>query len=110
LDEQMDEQITKQMDKQGNSNGYSSVHIPKHSKQPKESKPINISFESFWDYYDKKEGSKANLEKLWTDLTDKERSWIAQGLDIVKSKQSDKQYLPNPENFLKGRYWENESY
>jgi hypothetical protein len=68
-------------------------------------KYINISFESWWDLYDKKVGSKTKLQAKWNKLTDNQRTQAIKHTKEYIIAQPDKQYRKNPDT-----YFNNESY
>jgi len=69
---------------------------------------LNISFEEFWNLYDKKCGSKEKLEAKWGKLKDEERTAIMEYIPRYKQHQPDKQYRKNPDTFFDQRGWEHE--
>lgn len=71
-------------------------------------KEIGISFENFWNAYDKKIGSKPKLEKKWNKLTDSEREAIMIYIPKYIQSQPDKKYRKNPETFLNNKSWNDE--
>lgn len=81
-------------------------HIIKHKLN--ETRDINISFEQFWNDYDKKVGDRKKLEKKWDALKDEERAAIIEYLPRYKKSQPDKKYRKNPETFFNNRSWEDE--
>jgi hypothetical protein len=68
-------------------------------------KYINISFNTWWDLYDKKVGSKTKLEAKWNKLTDNQRTQAIKHTKEYIIAQPDKQYRKNPDT-----YFNNESY
>lgn len=68
----------------------------------------NISFEDFWNLYDKKAGLKIKIEKKWNKLTDKERQDIMNYIPKYIGSQPEKRFRKNPETFLNNRSWEDE--
>jgi hypothetical protein len=68
-------------------------------------KYINISFNTWWDLYDKKVGSKTKLESKWNKLTDNQRTQAISHTRKYIIAQPDKQYRKNPDT-----YFNNESY
>ena len=68
-------------------------------------KYINISFNTWWDLYDKKVGSKTKLESKWNKLTDDQRTQAMKHTKEYIIAQPDKQYRKNPDT-----YFNNESY
>lgn len=83
---------------------------PTKEKKGKESKvkEINISFDEFWNLYDKKVGDKEKIEKKWNSLTDKEREKTIEHVEEYKVAQPDKQYRKNPQTYLNNKGWEDE--
>jgi uncharacterized protein YdaU (DUF1376 family) len=71
-------------------------------------KELNISFDVFWDLYDKKVGLKSKLEMKWSNLTDKERQDIIDYIPEYKKAEPDKQLRKNPETFLNNESWHDE--
>ena len=69
---------------------------------------INISFNEFWNLYDKKVGDKNKIEVKWIKLNDSERIAIMQHIPLYKDAQPDKQYRKNPESYLNNRSWNDE--
>ena len=69
---------------------------------------INVSFEDFWNLYNKKQGSRINCEKKWMELKPEERDLIMDYIPKWIPTISEKQYQPYPETFLNQRRWENE--
>lgn len=69
---------------------------------------VNITFNEFWDLYDKKVGNKDLLEKKWLKLKDSEREQIMVYLPKYKISKPDKQFRKNPDTFLNQRGWEHE--
>jgi hypothetical protein len=72
-------------------------------------KEINISFDVFWDTYDKKEG-KVTAEKKWKALTNSERQKIINMLPMYKEKTSNVAFRKHPSTFLNQRIWEDDIY
>jgi hypothetical protein len=71
----------------------------------KEIKEINISFDSFWDLYDKKKGEKDKLTKIWCGLNDSDRTAIMEYLPKYKISQPEKKYRKDPQTFLNNKSW-----
>ena len=68
---------------------------------------INISFDKFWDLYDKKV-DRSKCEPKWEKLKDSDREKIMSHIPKYKISQPDKQYRKNPETYLNRNSWENE--
>ena len=84
----------------------------KYKKKNKEEKKKEIkytcmSFDEFWDLYDKKVG-KPNAIKLFEKTTEKERELIKAYIPKYKLSKPDVKYRKDPERFLKYRVWEDE--
>lgn len=63
-------------------------------------KSINISFNTWWDLYDKKVGSKNKLESKWNKLTNDQRTQAISHTRQYIIAQPDKQYRKNPDTYL----------
>jgi hypothetical protein len=74
----------------------------------KEIKEINISFDSFWDLYDKKTGEKGKLLDKWERLSDSDRSLIMEYIPKYKIAQPDKKFRKDPQTFLNNKSWNDE--
>jgi hypothetical protein len=74
----------------------------------KEIKEINISFDSFWDLYDKKTGEKNKLSDKWEKLSDSERTEIMKYIPHYKICQPDKKFRKDPQTFLNNKSWKDE--
>jgi|GEM_PF-4623623 len=70
-------------------------------------KESNISFDFFWNLYDKKNDRKKS-EKKWLSLSDKERQEIINFIPLYKAYQPDPKYRKNPVTFFNNRTWEDE--
>lgn len=69
---------------------------------------INISFDVFWNLYNKKKGDKDKIEKKWNKLTNEDRQKIIDTLPTFLSSISDKKYIPFPETYLNNKRWNDE--
>ena len=76
--------------------------------KPQSNKPLNISFEEFWETYDKKVGDKSKIEIKWNKLTVTERIAVMKHIVLYKESQPDKQYRKNPETYLNNKSWNDE--
>lgn len=72
-----------------------------------EKKSIEISFDQFWDQYDKKVG-RPEAEKLWKKINGQEREKIMQHLPKYKFAQPEKRYRKNPSTYLNQKSWNDE--
>jgi len=68
---------------------------------------INISFDLFWNLYDKKI-SKDKCESKWNKLTDKERKDIIAFIPKYHKAQPDVKYRKNPMTFFNNKSWNDE--
>lgn len=69
---------------------------------------INISFECFWDLYEKKVGDKVKLEKKWLALTNEERSKAVTHIPLYILSAPDKKFRKDPETYLNNRSFNDE--
>ena len=69
---------------------------------------INISFDVFWNLYDKKVGDKNKIESKWNKLSNNNRILIIDYIPKYKESQPDKKYRKNPETFLNNKSWNDE--
>ena len=74
----------------------------------KEIKEINISFDIFWDLYDKKVGDKEKLKKKWASLKDDDRSSIIDYIPKYKMIQPEKKFRKDPQTFFNNSSWNDE--
>ena len=74
----------------------------------KEIKEINISFDIFWDLYDKKVGDKEKLKKKWESMQDMERQSIIDYIPRYKVTQPDKKFRKDPQTFFNNKSWNDE--
>jgi len=81
-----------------------------NNKDKKEEKEYNnnISFEIFWNLYDKKVGDRRKLEKKWDKLNEEEKLKALSHISKYKIAQPDKQYRKNPETYLNNKSWNDE--
>jgi hypothetical protein len=66
-----------------------------------------ITFEIFWNLYDKKTG-REKCEKKWNNLTQAEKEMIIEKLPKYLATISDKKYQKDPLTYLNGKYWNDE--
>jgi hypothetical protein len=71
-------------------------------------KEINISFDSFWDLYDKKVGDKDKLKRKWESFGDSERLSIMEYIPKYKLNQPDKKFRKDPQTFFNNNSWNDE--
>jgi len=69
---------------------------------------INISFDVFWDLYDKKVGEKGKLKKKWQSLSDNERELAIKHIPDYKIAQPDKIYRKDPSTYLNNKSFNDE--
>lgn len=78
-------------------------------QKPKdEPKQPNISFDEFWNAYDKKVGDKDKICKKWLGLSDDERLATMKHIAQYKAAQPNKKYRKNPETYLNQKSWNDE--
>ena len=68
---------------------------------------LNITFNQFWEVYDKKVG-KELCKKKWESLTGDERHSVMDYIPKYKELTPDKQYRKDPIRFLRHKAWEDE--
>jgi hypothetical protein len=73
-----------------------------------EMSPDKISFDEFWNLYDKKVGYNEKLINKWNKLPESEKKLIFEYIPKYKIAQPDKQYRKNPETFLNNKSWNDE--
>jgi hypothetical protein len=66
---------------------------------------LNVIFDDFWDFYDKKVGERKKLEKKWSALTNKDRLDIMDHIPKYKSAQPDKKFRKDPQTYLNNKSW-----
>ena len=69
---------------------------------------LNISFENFYDLYDKKRGNIEKLKKAWLSLTNEERQLAMDHIPKYKLSQPDKQYRKDPATYLNNKSFNDE--
>jgi hypothetical protein len=74
----------------------------------REDKIINISFDVFWNLYNKKKGDKDKCEGKWNKLKNEERQKIIDTLPTFLKSITDKKYQPYPERYLNNKRWNDE--
>lgn len=74
-------------------------------KESKVKEIINISFDIFWNLYDKKVGDKNKIEKKWKLLKDSDRELIIEYIPKYKLSQTNKKYRKDPDTFLNNKSW-----
>jgi hypothetical protein len=79
-----------------------------YKKVNKVNKVNNISFDDFWNLYEKKVGDKTKLEAKWEKLTDEDRTNIMAYIPKYKESQPDKKYRKDPATFLNNKSWNDE--
>jgi hypothetical protein len=71
-------------------------------------KSINVSFEKFWNLYDKKRGDKSKLSKKWESFSDEIRLEIMAYLPKYIQSTPDKSFRKDPQTFFNNHSWEDE--
>ena len=66
-----------------------------------------MSFEKFWNLYDKKTG-RDKCETKWNNITNADREKIFETLPKYLATITDKKYQKNPLTYLNGKYWNDE--
>lgn len=73
----------------------------------KDKNVINISFDVFWDLYDKKV-DKLKCQEKWNKLTDVDRQNIIDYIPLYKKSQPEVKYRKNPITFFNNKSWNDE--
>jgi len=86
-----------------------SEQTPEHidKQRNKETKNNIISFEEFWNIYDKKV-DKVKCKKKFSKLTEKELTQIKETIKQYIKVNDNKKYRKNPLTYLNGKCWEDE--
>jgi len=87
-----------------NNDGIASVYNIEE-KRREEKREENISFDFFWDKYNKRVG-KDKTKKLWNKIDDAERVKIITHLDTYL--KVEKMFRKDPERYLKNKTWNDE--
>lgn len=74
----------------------------------KEVSEINVSFDEFWNHYDKKTGDKKKLLPKWNALTDDERITAMKHISEYKKAQPDKSFRKDPQTYLNNKSFNDE--
>jgi hypothetical protein len=76
----------------------------------KENKDNNtcLSFDDFWDLYDKKTGSRNKVEKKYLKISEKDRQVIKNTLPSYLASTPNKQYRKHPMTYLNNESWNDE--
>jgi len=90
------------------TDGVSAPEMPQIKVKEIKVKEINISFDSFWDLYDKKVGDKDKLKRKWESFGDSERVSIMEYIPKYKLNQPDKKFRKDPQTFFNNNSWNDE--
>ena len=74
--------------------------------------PDGLGFETFWQVYGRKEGSKSKMGKQWAALNAQTRQTILAGLPAYRTAKTvnGPHFLPMPQTFLNGKLWDCETF
>ena len=67
-----------------------------------------LSFDNFWNLYDKKVGDKDKIKKKYDKLGEIEKELIFKHIPLYKNSTSEKKYQKNPETYLNNKSWNDE--
>jgi hypothetical protein len=67
-----------------------------------------LTFDDFWNLYDKKVGDKDKLRPKWDRLSEEDKRKALNYTPFYKEAQPNKQYRKNPETFLNNKCWNDE--
>ena len=76
-------------------------------QEKKEEQETCLTFDEFWELYDKKVG-KAKLIKKWSKISEQDRAKIKTHVEAYKLSRPDKQYRKDPETYLNNKSWNDE--
>jgi hypothetical protein len=88
--------------------GVSAPEMPQSKVKEIKVKEINISFDTFWDLYDKKVGDKDKLKRKWESFGDSDRVSIMEYIPKYKLNQPDKKFRKDPQTFFNNSSWNDE--
>jgi len=76
----------------------------------KENKDIDtcLSFDDFWEMYDKKTGSRTKNEKKYSKIPEQDRQKIKNTLPLYLDSTPDKKYRKHPMTYLNNESWNDE--
>lgn len=67
-----------------------------------------LSFDEFWNLYDKKVGDKKKLEKKYENISESDRELIKAHIPAYIASQPDKKYRKDPQTYLNNYSWNDE--
>jgi hypothetical protein len=88
--------------------GVSAPEMPQSKVKEIKVKEINISFDVFWDLYDKKVGDKDKLKRKWESFNDNDRDSIMEYIPKYKINQPEKKFRKDPQTFFNNSSWNDE--
>jgi hypothetical protein len=103
ITESTNDQLINQLINQQPTSNPPATH---HKQEYKNDK--NISFNAFWELYDKKRGDRKKLQRKWELLTNEDRSKVMEYVPKYKAAQPDKLFRKDPQTFLNNRSWNDE--
>ena len=90
-----------------NRNGKTAATNTDNTKK-ENTNTLNVSFDDFWNLYDKKVGDKEKIKTKWVKLKDSEREAIMNHLPLYKKSQPNKKYRKDPSTYLNNKSWNDE--
>ena len=85
------------------------IESKKESKKKSKVKDtINISFDEFWDLYDKKIGDRTKVALKWLSLSDIDRVSVMAHIPLYIQSTPDKQFRKHPMTYLNNSGWKDE--
>lgn len=67
-----------------------------------------LSFDEFWNLYDKKVGDKTKLQKYWDSIKEAERHKIKEHIPMYIMSRPDKKFRKDPQTYLNNKSWNDE--
>jgi len=93
---------------QQNNNRVTTKQQQNNTNKNEENEEKNISFETFWNLYDKKRGDKSKIEKKWNKLTLEIQQKIIDYIPGYIKSQPDKKFRKDPQTFFNNESWNDE--
>jgi len=67
-----------------------------------------LTFDEFWDLYDKKVGDKSKLKKKYDSIKESDRQRIKEHLPLYRMATPDKKYRKDPQTYINNKSWNDE--
>lgn len=67
-----------------------------------------LTFDEFWELYDKKVGDKTKIKKKFESINETERQKIIEHLPLYKESTPDKKFRKDPQTYINNKSWNDE--